>query len=713
MPIDNYEAKKNWDRYQWCRDNGHRTYVEKAEKCDNFFRGEQWDLATLARLNAQRRPALTINKIISTISNVMGEQIYNRAEIAFRPRSGADPQTAEILTKVFKQISDANQLDWKRSDMFADGIITSRGYLDVRMNFSETLSGDVCIENINPKNVIVDPDADQMDPDTWNDLFITKWVTVDMVETMFSKKDAEILRNRNGSVYASGYDSIDFIRDRFGSGQSNFIPFNGTYDESSVTRNIRLLERQYRILDTQKHFIAFETGDTRPIPEDFDRNKIAMFVEKFGFGVIKKRVPRIKWIVTADDLVLHDEWSPYKHFTIIPYFPYFRHGHTIGLVENLIGPQELLNKVSSQELHVVNTTANSGWKIKKGTLANMSPAELEERGAETGLVLEVNGDPDKDISKIQPNQVPQGLDRISYKAEDSIKSISGVSDSQMGQDRADVAAKAIQAKRQAGSTNIAKPLDSLTRTDYLIARNTLDLVQQFYTEERVMHITHDQITGEQEQFTINQVTPEGKVLNDLTIGEYDVVISSVPVRETLEDSQFEQAVSLKELGIAIPDEVLIENSRLHNKADIIKKMQAATNSPQAQQQAQLTLAGQKADVDKTNAEVAQKEADAQLKKAKAEKEGIVAQKEAMTPIEDNGADAAAAKAENDMALSQQSHEQEMQQNAEKHAQELALRTQDAQRQERESAERMKTERIAAITGAKNNDQPAPKQGETA
>jgi hypothetical protein len=54
-----------------------------------------------------------------------------------------------------------------------------------------------------------------------------------------------------------------------------------------------------------------------------------------------------------------------------------------------------------------------------------------------------------------------------------------------GFDREDVAAKAIQAKRQAGSTNLAKPLDNLDRTDFILARNVLDLVQEFYTEERL------------------------------------------------------------------------------------------------------------------------------------------------------------------------------------------------------------------------------------
>ena len=31
----------------------------------------------------------------------------------------------------------------------------------------------------------------------------------------------------------------------------------------------------------------------RPIPENFDRNKIAYFVDTFGFKVIKKLVSRI------------------------------------------------------------------------------------------------------------------------------------------------------------------------------------------------------------------------------------------------------------------------------------------------------------------------------------------------------------------------------------------------------------------------------------
>ena len=150
MPINTELAWKQWQRYAWARDNGHTRYMEKADKCERFFAGDQWDARDRAVLEKVRRPVLTINKILSTVSNVLGEQINNRAEISFRPRSGAPSATADVLSKVFKQISDNNQLDWKRSDMFADGIIGSRGFLDFHSYFENAIT---CLERCKSRPV--------------------------------------------------------------------------------------------------------------------------------------------------------------------------------------------------------------------------------------------------------------------------------------------------------------------------------------------------------------------------------------------------------------------------------------------------------------------------------------------------------------------------------------------------------------------------------
>lgn len=701
MPVNSEETYKTWQRYAWCRDSGHTKFVEKANKCERYFAGDQWDSADRAKLEAVKRPVLTINKIMSTIGNVLGEQINNRAEIGFRPRSGAPAETADVLAKVFKQISDNNQLDYKRSEMFADGAIKSRGFLDVRLGYGDSMQGEVEITKLNSKNVIVDPDAEEYDPDTWSEVFVTKWLTVDDIAVMYGRKNAELLKGKDKSSFPYGYDSVQMNRDRFGSSQ--YAEFSGDMDDSGVLRNIRVIDRQYRKLDRQKFFVSPETGDMRPVPDSFDRNRIALFVDQFGFQVVPKLVRRIYWYVMADNVELHAGWSPYKHFTVVPYFPYFRDGRTIGLVENLLSPQDLLNKVSSQELHVVNTTANSGYKVRSGSLTNMTAEELEQKGAQTGIVIEVNGDPDKDVQKIAPNQVPQGLDRISYKAEESIKTISGVSDSMQGMDRADVAAKAIQEKKKSGSTNLIKPLDNLTRTDYILARNVLDIVQEYYSEERLITITHDQATGETETFAINQADAYGEITNDLTLGEYDVVVTSVPHRETMEDSQFDQAVALREMGVMIPDSVLIDASRLMNKKDIIKQMEGDKTSPEAQAAAALAQRGQEAEVSKVEGEAAQKHADAQLKSAKVGETQAKTQ-EIMQGETDDGSGAAkmaevqvkGAQAEHKMSLDERlaEHEaslaeREFARDTEVRNAELDLREQDmAQKREDAAAQRV-------------------------
>lgn len=645
-------ANEVWSRYAWLRDNGHLEYVKKASKCEDFFVGLQWEANDLALLKSYRRPALTINKILSTISNVLGEQIFNRTDISFKPRNeGATSEVADALTKVFMQIGDNNQLNWVRSDVFCDGVIGSRGFFDVRLDFTDSLRGEVRVEQLNPKNVLIDADADEYDPEKWGDVIITKWMSADQIEMLYSKKAADALRGRTDAYFPYGYDSIDTNRDRFGD------PRSSDADDGNA-RNIRVIERQWRKLTKVMHFVDLATGDTRMVPADWDDERIEQYLQANpNIATTKKLVQRIRWTVVADNIVLHDDWSPYKHFTVVPFFPYFRRGRTVGLVENLLGPQELLNKVSSQELHVVNTTANSGWMVKRNALQNMSIGELENRGAQSGLVLEL--DELENAKKIAPNQTPTGLDRISYKAEDHIKTISGVSDYMQGFARADVSAKSVTANKQSGQANLAKVMDNMSRTDFILARNILNMVQEFYTEQRLINITTDRMTNETDQITVNQPTPEGTIINDLTLGEYAVVVTNQPERDTFEETQFDQAIRLRtEAGVQLPDKYIVKSSRLKDKAEILKEMEGDTDSPEAQAEAQrqqeMAQRVQEAEVSKLESEASQKQADAQLKQAKAQKEIAAMQSNIEQPEED----LELAKMQAEMAMQREKMDQE-------------------------------------------------------
>ena len=163
-------AKSQWNSYTRARDSGHEDYVHMAKKCDMYYRGDQWDEFDMQQLDDQGRPALTINTILPTINAVLGEQSTKKADIQFKPRGGGNQEIADTLTKVYQQISDNNKLEWVESQVFSDGLIQDRGYFDVRIDFADHVQGEVKIEAKDPLDILIDPDAKQYDPRTWNEI---------------------------------------------------------------------------------------------------------------------------------------------------------------------------------------------------------------------------------------------------------------------------------------------------------------------------------------------------------------------------------------------------------------------------------------------------------------------------------------------------------------------------------------------------------------
>jgi hypothetical protein len=153
----------------------------------------------------------------------------------------------------------------------------------------------------------------------------------------------------------------------------------------------------------------------------------------------------------------------------------------------------------------------------------------------------------------------------------------------------------------------------------------------------------------------------------------------------MEDSQFEQAVQLKELGVPIPDDILIENSRLARKGEIAKRIRDAANSPEAQK-----AADQKNRM--AEAEIASKEGEALSKTTKAKLEQAKAETE---QGQDGGAQAEANlemfKAEKEMELARFKAEEEI-----KLKREVAMAELEIKRQVAEADAMQKRAQAAAI-----------------
>ena len=624
-------AKSQWDSYTRARDNGHEEFVHMAKKCDMYYRGEQWDEFDMQQLDDQGRPALTINTILPTINAVLGEQSTKKADIQFKPRGGGNQGIADVLTKVYQQIADNNKLEWIEAQVFSDGLIQDRGYFDVRIDFSDHIQGEVKIEAKDPIDILIDPDAKHYDPRTWNEIFESKWMSLDEVEEVYGQDKADKLRFLAETGTTLGADSMEFEEERYGdTDEYNYgQQYPGDPENARMLRSIRVIERQYYRLKECMYYVDVVTGDMREIPYNWGKKKREDFAKRFGLDIMTKTVRKVRWTVTADTVVLFDDWSPYAHFTIVPYFPYFRRGKPFGMVRNLLSPQEQLNKITSQELHIVNTTANSGWIVENGSLSGMTADDLEEHGAETGLVLEFNRG-STPPAKIPPNQIPTGLDRLGQKASRNIKEISGITDAMLGQDSPEVSGVAIQQKQNRGSTMLQVPLTNLAKTRQYLAEQILKLVQAYYTEERIIQITDEEDPYKPRRpLRINQLSEEGTIINDLTIGEYDVVVTTAPARDNFDEMQFAEAIALRQAGVPIPNDMIVEYSHLSRKADVadrIRRMEGtAPPTPEQQQMQQFQMEAQirstQLEIAKLEAEVANLQTSAALNAAKTEQVG--------------------------------------------------------------------------------------------
>ena len=656
LPNKREVAQSNWDAYQRGIDAGHGAYVETAVKCDEYYRGEQWSAADRAKLEAEGRPALTINAIKTAVNAVLGEYSELRVDFVFKPRGNAFHGTATALTKQMLQIQDNNDYADVEAMVFADGLIQDRGYFDVRMDFDDNINGEVRITHEDPIDIIPDPTAKDYDPKTWNEVIKTRWLTLEQITLYYGKAKSDELRATVGTTAESfGQDSIRFNQQTFG--DVDIYEMTGDY-EGPELRRVRVIERQYYKLRQAQFFIDPDTGDMREISKAWTDEKIAEFAERVGLFVHRKLARTVRWSITADHVVLHDEWSPYKTFTIIPFFPYYRRGRPTGMVRDLLSPQEQLNKVESQQLHIVNTTANSGWMIEAGSLVNMTDDELEERGAETGLVL-VYGKGRAAPAKIQPNQVPTGLDRFGAKALNHIREISGVA-AMLGVESAEVSGVALNAKQSRGQVQMQVPFDSLRKTRTMIAEKCLNLIQQFYTETQVLRTTNNAslFQDETDETVVNQPGPEGMIINDLSMGEYDVVVATAPARDTFAETQFAEALNLRNANVNIPDHWVIMYSNLNDKVEIAKEAQQQaglappSEEEQQMQEFQQAMMIQQAQLElqKMSAEIQDLQSTAVLNQAKAQVAVGDAQLEAQI---------AAQKAQTDMAKLQASYVQTM------------------------------------------------------
>lgn len=585
-----------------------RLWAEPARRCVNFYEGQQWTPDEVQVFEEDERPYLTINKIARLIRLVLGYQRQNRHEPIVTPDNDAQANhdVAEILSHMLKSTMDDNKYKWTESRVFEDGMTTGRGYYDVRLDFSENLLGDVSISDLDPFSVFPDPDGQRYDGKDWNFWFHTAWMSLDQILSIFKIAAYEKVKNQAQGMSSSIALGEDAQMDDLG--PPRYFGLFSWFDESlrsaknmetigapfqmqehfdTGQKTIRVIDGQHRMFKRVKYFVDVETMGMTEIAEHWDEERIARCVDwaaRHGRQIqrLDRVEKRVRWIITAGDVILFNEWSPYKDFTLVPFFPYFRRGMTRGMIDDLIDPQREINKRRSAQIHIVGTQANSGWVFEEGSLDDDEEENLRNFGSTPGVVIKYRMGHDKP-ERIQPAAAPTAMERLEKMSSDDLTEVSGVNESALGELDVVQSGVAIKNRQQQTVVGLEPPLDNLDLSRVIVGEKTVYLFQHFYNEPRFYRATG--IDGKPIEFTINYVDAIDQILNDITVGKYRITVNSVPAADTFNERQFNQMKDMVALGV-LPATVaapkMIDVSALPDKANLkAQTMQILTLMPPA------------------------------------------------------------------------------------------------------------------------------------
>ena len=617
MPTDAQIAKETYELFSFCREEGgHTAFLRDAEVAQRYYASQQMSAADINKRTNEGRLSFAVNEIFRTINAVRGELTNLSTDMRYDPKGGgAAEEVASVLNKLSAHVDRMNKSYMVDDIVRLHGLLLGRGYWELRVDFDDNLEGTIKRTWKRPQNVVLDADITSPDPNDWDRVFTTEVVSQNDIANMYGKRLAGDL---------AGWPLANFIsaEDRtLAASLGMTMPMrDGGFDPSRKDlKQYRLISEQYREYKNKEFFIDLQSGDTREIPENWDDDRVAYVREQYGYGVVMRKAKTVRWRVVCNDRVLHDEDSPYKHFTIVPFMPYFLDGYAMSLFQALKGPQDMLNYTVNEELHILGTTSHSGWKIKAGSLKNMTSRQLEQKGAKNGLVLELD-DPN-DAERITPGQPASGFENLGNRSRQWISEIANVTPAMLGSQGQYAPGKGMDSQLSRAPVNLSAALTAYQFSMNLIAEVKLNLFQTYYTETRTFRIANSDL-GTSEEVTINQPDAYGEIANNLMVGEYTVRMMPTTSRTAADEFAFEELLQLKEIGITVPNSLFVAASSIQGKQEFADVLRAANNgevSPEEQRAQQLALELQEAEVEDVRAGIENKKAQSQLNLARAEK----------------------------------------------------------------------------------------------
>lgn len=538
-----------------------QSYWSEADTDTRFEAGDQdlWN-DIYGSLPANRRAQFNFNRIRRVVNMISGHQRQNRKSTVVIPVENGDEETADQFSKIMMWVNQQENVLGTVSDAFHGSLITGMNLLQVWVDYrSDPISGNIKVDNCAYNSFLIDPYFRKADLSDCNGIWKRTFLSKREVISLLPDHKEDIINLQSVSSTKDG--KFQFMPESYDTGQQNLL----TYDE--------FYYRDYR---TQKMLVDAETGEVMEWKHE-DKEGLDRFLKTYPqISVIEQEIPTVRLAVVVQGKVFYDGANPngtdrYPFVPVLAYYnpqmPHFNY-RIQGVVRGLRDSQYLYNRRQIISLDIFESQVNSGWVYKENALVN--PKDIFMTGQGRGIALKEEAQM-TDVQPIVAPGIPASMMQMSEVLAREIQEISGVSDELLGSATDDKAGILSMLRQGAGLTTLQILFDNLDSSQKLLGKLMMDIIQTNFTPGKVKRIIED------------EPTPQ---FYNKAFGKYDAAIEEGMNTTTQRQMQLAQLMHLKELGVPIPDETIIEATTIQNKKDLIETIKAQQEKQQQAEQMQ-------------------------------------------------------------------------------------------------------------------------------
>jgi hypothetical protein len=424
----------------------------------------------------------------------------------------SDEKVAEIITGILRHIENQSDADAAYDNAFDFAVRMGWGFWRIVHDYPrpDAMYQEIYIKRIeNPFMVYFDPNSNEPDGSDAEKCLITEVISKEAFRKMYPGAD----------------DGGGFNPRGTGDSQSEWI----TKEDIRIAEYFYTEHKRRKLLLLSDGTTCYE--DEKP-PETI--------LQDAGIYVVSKRETikkQIKWCkLTGMQILEKEDWVG-RYIPVVPCY-----GQQLivdskkkkfGLTRMAKDPQRMYNFWSTALTESVALAPKAKYLLAEGQdeghEMEWNTANVKSMPVLRYKQTDSEGRPAPPPIRIQPEPPPTGMVTALQGLNSDLMAVVGIYDpSQLP--TGNMSGKALNGMQQQTDMTNFHYYDNLTRSIRQSGRICLDLIPHIYSEDRVLRIIGDDGKGELVNLNQKTVDEQGikKILNDVTVGEYDIVMETGP-----------------------------------------------------------------------------------------------------------------------------------------------------------------------------------------